>query len=247
MTTLSVNVNKIATLRNSRGKNQPDLIKTVKNLGDFGVKSLTVHPRPDRRHILYEDVRQIKKAKLPGMEFNVEGYPSPAFLSLMEEIRPDQCTLVPDPPGVLTSQEGWSIKSCFDFLKEILKTLKKCSIRTSLFLDPFAFNEEEMNALTALAPDRVELYTEAYADNYFSYKKEKIINVYIQVAHLLIKKGIDLNAGHDLNLINLPWFLKKMPPIKEVSIGHALICESLYEGLETVVKKYLKICSNTLT
>ena len=247
MTRLSVNVNKIATLRNSRGKNQPDLIEAVKKLIHFGVKGITVHPRPDGRHILYTDVRNIKTLLTThkDVEMNVEGYPTTEFLQLMEEVQPDQCTLVPDPPTALTSNAGWSVQQNFDFLNSILATLKKNKIRTSLFIDPFTLTEKELLSLSQLMPERAELYTEAYATAYCTPQKETATQVYVHAAEKLIKKKIEINAGHDLNLYNLPWLLKKIPQIKEVSIGHALICESLYQGLKTVVQQYLKICKNT--
>ena len=278
MTRLSINVNKIATLRNSRGKNQPDLMEVVKKLINFGVKGITVHPRPDGRHILYQDVRDIKqylnpmdfmcsssektpaseKSKKPPqsadrdstktkieVELNVEGYPSANFLQLMKEVRPDQCTLVPDAPSVLTSNAGWHIQENADFLKSVLKFLKKHKIRTSLFIDPFTLTEKEIDTLKHLQPDRGELYTETYASAYFTTQKEAITDTYILAAENLTNQGIRVNAGHDLNLDNLAWLLKKIPQIQEVSIGHALICESLYHGLETVVNKYLAICSKS--
>ena len=246
MTRLSVNVNKIATLRNSRGKNQPDLMEVVKKLVGFGVKGITVHPRPDGRHILYTDVLDIKgylKTKTE-VELNVEGYPSTDFLQLMEEIQPNQCTLVPDTPSVLTSNAGWKVQENTDFLKPVLESLKKNNIRTSLFIDPFTLTEEELHALGHLQPDRGELYTETYASAYFTTQKETITHTYSEAAGKLVNKGINVNAGHDLNLDNLAWLLEKIPQIKEVSIGHALICESLYQGLETVVRKYLAICQS---
>ncbi len=244
MTRLSVNVNKIATLRNSRGKNQPNLVEAVKKLIHFGVTGITVHPRPDGRHILYKDVRQIKKQlkKHPKVELNVEGYPSAEFMTLIEEVKPAQCTLVPDSEVVLTSNAGWKIQKNFPLLEHILKVLKKNKIRSSLFIDPFTFKKKELELLVELMPKRVELYTEAYANAFFTREKDHVIRTYISTAKKLINHGLELNAGHDLNLNNLTWFLKKIPHIKEVSIGHALICESLYQGLETVVKKYLKIC-----
>ena len=247
MITLSVNVNKIATLRNSRGKNQPNLMEAVKKLVHFGVKGITVHPRPDRRHILYKDVRDIKQFLqlcAETVEMNVEGYPRSDFLSLMEETQPDQCTLVPDAPSVLTSNAGWKIQENFDFLQSVLRTLKKNKIRTSLFIDPFTLTEKEMNFLNQLKPERVELYTEAYATAYLTSQKEVVTQTYINAARKLSGMGIGLNAGHDLNLDNLAWLLTKIPQIKEVSIGHALICESLYQGLQNVIKKYLNICQS---
>ncbi|MDE0519059.1 MAG: pyridoxine 5'-phosphate synthase [Oligoflexia bacterium] len=246
MTRLSVNVNKIATLRNSRGKNQPNLMEAVKKLIGFGVKGITIHPRPDGRHILYQDVRDIKQylKVQKEVELNVEGYPSTDFLQLMEEIGPDQCTLVPDAPTTLTSNAGWRVQENKDFLHSALASLKKNNVRTSLFIDPFTLTEKELHTLSYLQPDRGELYTETYASAYFTPQKESVIRTYIEAAEKLMNQGIRVNAGHDLNLDNLAWLLKKIPQIKEVSIGHALICESLYQGMETVVHKYLAICLN---
>ena len=246
MTRLSVNVNKIATLRNSRGKNQPHLMEAVEKLIHFGVKGITVHPRPDGRHILYTDVREIKQflKKHTRVEMNVEGYPSSDFLQLIEEVKPQQCTLVPDPPTALTSNAGWTVQENFHFLKKVLLSLKKNKIRSSLFIDPFTLTEKELSFLNLLKTDRVELYTEAYATAYGSPKQNTVTQVYMESAQKITQLGIGLNAGHDLNLNNLGWILKKIPQIKEVSIGHALICESLYRGLETVVKEYLAICNS---
>ncbi len=245
MTRLSVNVNKIATLRNSRGKNQPNLMEVVKKLTHFGVKGITVHPRPDGRHILYSDVRDIKKflKTQDRVEMNVEGYPSSSFLQLIEEIQPDQCTLVPDAPAVLTSNAGWKIQENYVLLKPILESFKKNKIRVSLFMDPVALTEKELSALSLLQPARVELYTEAYASAYPTIQKSNVTRIYVEAAKKLIAQGMELNAGHDLNLDNLTWFLEQIPQVKEVSIGHALICESLFEGLKNVVQKYMRICS----
>ena len=246
MARLSVNVNKIATLRNSRGKNQPNLMEVVEKLVDFGVKGITVHPRPDGRHILYTDVRDIKQflRTTTYVEMNIEGYPSSDFLQLIEEVKPDQCTLVPDPPTALTSNAGWAVQENHDFLKTVLLSLKKNKIRSSLFIDPFTLTKKELSALKSLNTDRVELYTEAYADAYDSPKQNTVTQVYVEAAHKTSELGIELNAGHDLNLKNLAWLLKVIPQIKEVSIGHALICESLYRGLKTVVREYLTICDS---
>ena len=245
MVRLSVNVNKVATLRNARGKNQPNLIEVVQDLISFGVQGITLHPRPDGRHILYEDVRQIAKLLQahPTVELNVEGYPSPQFLKLIEDVTPHQCTLVPDPPSVLTSNAGWAIQKNFDLLKNTLASLKKNKVRTSLFLDPQNVNTKELTALTQLKPERAELYTEAYAQAYNTDQREQVTHTYTRLALSLVKQGTQVNAGHDLNLNNLSYLLYRVPQIKEVSIGHALICEALYQGLEVVTKKYLKVCA----
>ena len=244
MVTLSVNINKIAVLRNARGKNEPNLTEAVEKLMGWGVKSITVHPRPDGRHILYEDVREIKQlVSSKRVELNVEGYPSSDFLQLMEEVKPDQCTLVPDAPSVLTSNAGWKVEQNFNFLKPILESFKKQKIRSSLFIDPFTWTEKESQALKQLKPDRAELYTEAYAKAYAEKRQTPVVvEVYAKTAKQCAKNGIGINAGHDLNLDNLAYLLEKVPEIKEVSIGHALISEALYTGLETTVKKYLAIC-----
>ena len=245
MAKLSVNVNKIALLRNSRGENKPCLLAVLKNLINLGVTGITVHPRPDGRHILYEDVREIQRflKNLKSIEFNVEGFPSTEFLQLMREARPAQCTLVPDGPNALTSNAGWAFHEHFSLLQQTLSFLKQNKIRSSVFLDPFTFSEQEEKALQKLTPDRVEFYTKAYADSYHTKNRQKVINVYIAAGKKIQALGIGLNAGHDLNQDNLGFFLKNLPSVKEVSIGHALICSALYDGLEKVCKNYLKICA----
>lgn len=244
MVRLSVNVNKIATLRNARGTDQPNLLSVVKDLISFGVRGITVHPRPDKRHILYEDVRAIQNVlQKEDVEFNVEGTPNPVFLKLLQEVKPHQCTLVPDGPNVLTSESGWNFQSQFNILQETLNFLRQQNIRSSVFLDPFTFDEKEQEALSLLKPDRAELYTKAYADSFHTAQRQKITHVYHSVGDKVQNLGIALNAGHDLNRENLTFFLKSVTGIQEVSIGHALICEALYEGLEKVCKDYLRICN----
>ncbi len=244
MAKLSINVNKIATLRNARGKNIPDLLTVVKDLISFGTKGITLHPRPDRRHIFYEDVIKIKEilTKHKDVEFNIEGFPSPEFLKLIEEAQPTQCTLVPDPPDALTSNAGWRFQENFDYLKNVLAFLKKKNIRSSVFLDPLTCNPTEQESIARLHPDRVELYTEAYASHYHGDQRESLTNVYLKLSHSINEQGIGINAGHDLNLENLAYLLEKIPLIQEVSIGHALICEALYLGLKKTVETYVKIC-----
>ena len=247
MVTLSVNVNKIATLRNSRGADAPCLMNVVSDLLKWGVQGVTVHPRPDGRHILYQDVREIKKnindAHCNNVEFNVEGYPSKDFLNLIEEVRPRQCTLVPDPPEALTSNEGWILKKNFSFLQEVLARLKKISVRSSLFIDPLNFDDKELNFLEKLFPNRVEFYTGAYAQSFLQEKKayQEVLNSYKKLAQKIQKIGIGVNAGHDLNQKNLPLLIQHLPFIKEVSVGHAFICEALYQGMETTLKNYTQI------
>ena len=247
MVKLSVNVNKIATLRNSRGSNQPCLEQVVKDLIQWKVFGITVHPRPDGRHILYQDVRKISKLCSRHAELNIEGRPSPAFMRLISQTRPHQCTLVPDSPQVLTSDQGWNLKENFNFLKKTLNNLRKKQIRSSLFIDPLTFQDGPL--LKTLAPDRVEIYTGAYAKLYDKYRQKKaswpqvqrVLKIYKKFAGQVLSEGIQLNAGHDLNQKNLKTLVQHLPDLKEVSIGHALICESLYDGLRATLKNYLNI------
>ena len=248
MTSLSVNVNKIATLRNSRGGENPNLVKMCRDIISFGAHGITVHPRPDERHIKKSDVYDIaellKQHNLihpDKIEFNMEGYPSEEYLNLVAEIKPDQATLVPDPPEVLTSNAGWKIKEQLDFLKEVNKRLKNLGVRVSLFIDPFQFSSEDLSGLQQIGCDRIELYTEKFATDFKTNNRVTTTLKYKQVAQLCEAKGVEVNAGHDLDLQNLGFLLQQIPQIREVSIGHAMICEALYEGYETVLKKYLDI------
>lgn len=231
MTKLSVNINKIATLRNARGGNLPDLIKMALDIESFGAEGITVHPRPDERHIRYQDVRDLKP--ILSTEFNIEGYPSKEFISLVREIKPHQITLVPDPPGAITSNSGWDTIKHKAFLSEIISDMKTYS-RVSVFVNPaedMVFGAKEIGA------DRVELYTEAYARDY-SKNKEEAIKEYVIAAKAAEKASLGLNAGHDLNLENLEYFKNMIPNLLEVSIGHALICDSLYYGIKNTVELY---------
>ena len=231
MTKLSVNINKIATLRNARGGNLPDLIKMALDIESFGAEGITVHPRPDERHIRYQDVRDLKP--ILSTEFNIEGYPSKEFISLVKEIKPHQITLVPDPPGAITSNSGWDTIKYKTFLSEIISDMKTYS-RVSVFVNPaedMVFGAKEIGA------DRVELYTEAYARDY-SKNKEEAIKEYVIAAKAAEKASLGLNAGHDLNLENLEYFKNMIPNLLEVSIGHALICDSLYYGIKNTVGLY---------
>lgn len=231
MTRLSVNINKIATIRNARGGNNPDLIKAAKDIELFGAQGITVHPRPDERHIRYSDVRNLKP--ILQTEFNIEGNPTEDFIRLIEEIKPTQVTLVPDAHNVLTSNAGWNTIKNKDFLTDVIARLKQIS-RVSIFVDP----EEEMVAGAKICgADRVELYTESYARNYII-DKEKAIAPYIKAAKEASHQNLGLNAGHDLDLINLEYFQKNIPNLLEVSIGHALICDALYFGLENTIQMY---------
>mgnify|MGYP000700976950 CR=1 FL=1 len=234
MIRLSVNINKIATLRNARGGNTPDVIEAAKRLESFGAQGITVHPRPDERHIRYADVRAL--TKVVSTEFNVEGNPNQNFIDLVLEARPAQVTLVPDAEDVLTSNAGWDTVKHKDFLKEVLFKFKANNIRTSIFVDP---ELEMVQGAADLGADRIELYTESYAQGY-SKDKVKAIQPYVICAEEAKKLGLGINAGHDLSLENIEFFAEKLPFIDEVSIGHALISEALYDGLEPVVKSYLK-------
>lgn len=233
MTKLSVNVNKIATLRNSRGGNVPNVVNVAEDIERFGAQGITVHPRPDERHIRYQDTRDL--AKIVTTEFNVEGNPNPKFMDLVLETRPTQVTLVPDAVDAITSNAGWDTLKHAEFLTEIITQFKKAGIRTSIFVDPVVSMIEGAKATGA---DRIELYTESYAQE-FPVNKEKAIAPFISAALRANQLGIGINAGHDLSLENIQYFKSQIPGLLEVSIGHALICESLYLGLENVVNMYV--------
>ena len=234
MTRLSVNINKIATLRNARGGNLPDVLKAAMDCESFGAQGITVHPRPDERHIRYQDAREIRP--VVKTEFNIEGYPSTKFVTLVCEVKPDQVTLVPDPPNAITSNAGWDTITNRIFLADVIKKFKDKGIRTSIFID--ADSKMIENAVETGA-DRVELYTEAYAINYPADKK-KAIAPFIEAAKTANSVGLGLNAGHDLDLNNLKYFAQNIPELLEVSIGHALISDALYFGLENTVQLYLR-------
>jgi len=233
MTKLSVNINKIATLRNARGGNIPNVLTVAVDCQKFGAQGITVHPRPDERHIRYQDVRDIKS--FITTEFNIEGYPSLKFIDLVLEVKPDQVTLVPDSPDALTSNQGWDIIKNLSFLKEIITDLKKAGIRTSLFLDTDLKNIENS---VKTGTNRIELYTGPYA-KYFPDNREKAIEPFVKAAVTANNIGLELNAGHDLNLDNLKYFYNNIPGLLEVSIGHALISDALYFGLEKTIQLYL--------
>lgn len=234
-TRLSVNINKIATLRNSRGGNNPDLIKMALDIERFGAQGITVHPRPDERHIRYQDVRDLKK--VIQTEFNIEGNPKEdKFVQLVLESKPAQVTLVPDASGQLTSNHGWDTKSEKPFLTKIIQLFKDAGIRVSVFVDPVV---EIIYGAKDCGTDRVELYTEAYAHDFFK-NKETAISAYRKAAVEAQKNGLGLNAGHDLDLNNLKYFSETIPGLMEVSIGHALICDALIYGLQNTVSLYLR-------
>lgn len=234
MVKLSVNINKIATLRNSRGGSNPNLLRVAMHCEQFGAQGITVHPRPDERHIRYQDVIDLKK--IVTTELNVEGYPDKRYMDLIEHVRPTQATLVPDPPDALTSNTGWDTISQYDFLKEIIQQLKTWGVRTSIFVNP---EEKYIEGASRVETHRIELYTEPYAVNYF-FNKEKAVQPYKTAAELADRLSIGVNAGHDLSLHNLRYLKQNLPQLAEVSIGHALICDALYLGLENTIQLYLK-------
>lgn len=238
MTKLSVNINKFATLRNSRGGNNPDVVKAAIDAQRFGADGVTVHPRPDERHIRYEDVRQIKKI-IPiaiGTEFNIEGNcTEQKFVDLVLETKPDQVTLVPDALGQLTSDHGWDTIKNKDYLQNIIAVFKKAGIRVSIFVDP---DIKMVEGAAATGTDRIELYTEGYAKQFAAGNKEQAVAPYVAAAQKAKQLGLGLNAGHDLDLQNLQYFKQQIPWLDEVSIGHALICDALYLGFENAVQLY---------
>ncbi len=233
MTKLSVNINKIATLRNARGGNNPDVLQVALNCEAFGAQGITVHPRPDERHIRYADVRALRP--LLTTEFNIEGYPSPDFCDLVCEVKPAQVTLVPDKPDQLTSNQGWDTKTHRDFLHDIVLRFREAGIRTSVFISALPEMAEQAKFLGA---DRVELYTEPYAAGYAA-NREAAIAPFVQTAKVCKDLGLGLNAGHDLSLQNLAFYKQCIPQTDEVSIGHALVCDALYLGLAETIRRYL--------
>ena len=234
MTKLSVNINKVATLRNSRGGDVPNLLKVASDLQSYGAEGITVHPRPDQRHIRYDDAYALPK--IVNTEYNIEGNPIPDFVKMVMEIRPTQVTLVPDAIDALTSNAGWDTHTHLDFLKKTIDQFKQVGIRTSIFVDP---DVKIIEGAFETGSDRIELYTEAYAD-IFTQNPEQAIAPYIKAAERANELGIGINAGHDLNLENIEYFAKNIPNLLEVSIGHALVCESLYLGFENVIPMYLQ-------
>ncbi len=234
MTKLSVNINKIATLRNSRGGNNPDVVKTAIDVQRFGADGVTVHPRPDERHIRYNDVKEIKK--IIRTEFNIEGNcTEQKFVDLVLEAKPDQVTLVPDTLGQITSDHGWDTIKNKDYLREIINVFQSVKIRVSIFVDPVV---EMVEGAAATGTDRIELYTEGYARLYATGNRQQAIEPYVAAAKKAIELGLGLNAGHDLDLHNLKFFKENIPWLDEVSIGHALICDAIYLGLENTVQLY---------
>ena len=234
MLRLSVNINKIATLRNARGGNTPDLCKMAQDCESFGAQGITIHPRPDERHIRYSDVYDLKP--LVRTEFNIEGYPSRDFIDMVCEVKPHQVTLVPDGPDVLTSNAGWNTIDNQDMLIDILKEFNNNGIRTSLFIES---DEKMIESAAKTGADRIELYTESYAEGY-SNNKEEAAKPFMRAAQVANESGLGVNAGHDLSLENLRYFVRHVPNLKEVSIGHALISDALYFGIDNTIKMYLR-------
>jgi pyridoxine 5-phosphate synthase len=234
MTKLSVNINKFATLRNARGGNNPDIQKVTTDIQSFGAEGVTVHPRPDERHIRYQDVLDI--APLITTEFNIEGYPDRQWLDLVLKVKPTQATLVPDAPNVLTSNAGWDTIKHQSFLKEVVAELKNAGIRVSLFTDT---SQETIEGAAKTGTDRIELYTEPYA-HHFNQNPLNAVTPYKKAAEIALSLGLGINAGHDLSLENLYYFHQSVPHLLEVSIGHALVCDALYLGLENTIQLYLR-------
>lgn len=233
MTRLSVNINKIATLRNARGSNNPDVVKTAMDCERFGAEGITVHPRPDERHIRYSDVMHLKD--VVKTEFNIEGYPDQRYMKTIREVKPAQATLVPDGPDVITSNAGWDTIKHQTFLKDIVAELKSYGTRVSIFVNP---NPTFAEGAAKVGADRIEMYTEPYAQQYLS-NPEKAIAPYVQCAKSAHACGLGINAGHDLDLNNLRFLKQGIPYLDEVSIGHALVCDALYYGLENTIQMYL--------
>jgi pyridoxine 5-phosphate synthase len=236
MTRLSVNINKIATLRNARGGNNPDVVKVAIDCERFGAQGITVHPRPDERHIRYADVINLKK--VVKTEFNIEGYPDERYLKLIKEVKPAQATLVPDEPDAITSNAGWDTLKHSSFLKEVVQHIKSLGVRVSVFVDP---SPRMVEGAAKVSADRIELYTEPYAQEY-RLSREVAVKPYIECGSIARKAGLGVNAGHDLDLNNLKFLVQSIPDLDEVSIGHALVCDALYYGLENTVQLYLKQC-----
>lgn len=231
-TSLSVNINKIATLRNARGENNPDLLKVALDCERFGADGITVHPRPDERHVKQCDVYQLRPAL--KSEFNIEGYPSPEFMDLVLKVKPAQVTLVPDAPDALTSSAGWIIGEHFDFLTATVNALHEAGIRSSIFVGT---DIDNILLAAKTGTDRVELYTKPYADDFFS-NPDKAVTPFVEASRAAHKVGLGVNAGHDLSLQNLRFFAQSVPFLNEVSIGHALICDALYMGLNETIRSY---------
>lgn len=236
MTRLSVNINKIATLRNARGGNNPDVLKVAIDCERFGAEGITVHPRPDERHIRYNDVMGLKD--IVKTEFNIEGYPDQRYMTIIRDVKPAQATLVPDPPDAITSNAGWNTVEYAMMLNELIKEIKSYGVRVSVFVDP---DPRMVEGAAKAGADRIELYTEPYAHEYHR-DRTKAVRPYVESAKVASDAALGINAGHDLDLNNLRFLTQSIPHLDEVSIGHALVCDALYYGLENTIQLYLKQC-----
>lgn len=230
-TKLSVNINKIATLRNARGHNKPNVVDWAKKIESYGAQGITIHPRPDQRHITFKDVYDLKQ--VVQTEYNIEGYPNEHFCKMILDVKPTQVTLVPDEPGQLTSDHGWDVKKHEEFLSQVISNFKEAGIRTSIFLDP---NPELIEQVARIGADRIELYTESYA-----VKRQEVLNDFSKTSEAASSYGVGVNAGHDLDLNNLKEFVHTVPNVLEVSIGHALISDALEYGMKSTIEKYLSL------
>ena len=234
---LSVNINKVALIRNSRGGNLPNLKQIAIDCEKFGADGITVHPRPDQRHVRYDDLQVLKEVNTT--EFNIEGYPNTEFIHIVKQVKPHQCTLVPDPPGVLTSDDGWDIPNNSELLRDVISELKAEGVRVSLFMLP---DERLMQGAADVGADRVEFYTGEYAHNYQA-DRELAVSSHRLAAKAAVQSNLGVNAGHDLNLENLQYYCQQVPQLMEVSIGHALISDALYYGLQNTIMMYRKLCN----
>jgi len=237
-TRLSVNINKVALIRNARGGNRPDLIQFAKDCESYGAQGITVHPRPDERHIRYDDLAKLKD--IVQTEFNIEGYPNRKFIDAVCAVCPDQVTLVPDPPGVLTSSEGWDTVAQLELLQEVISEFKSKGIRVSIFLEA---TEEDVHNAVKTGTDRVEFYTGKYAAGYYD-NREAAVKAHVLAAQAASRLGLGINAGHDLDLDNLKYYAEKVPELLEVSIGHALVSDALYYGIQNTISMFLRQLSN---
>jgi pyridoxine 5-phosphate synthase len=237
MSKLSVNINKVATIRNARGGSIPNVVQFAIDCERFGADGITVHPRPDERHITTQDAYDLKE--VVKTEYNIEGYPDERFMKLIHDIRPTQATLVPDPPGVLTSNAGWDTVTHFDFLKKICEEIKALGVRTSIFIEP---NAEMISNAAKLGVDRIELYTGPYAED-FPHNREEAVKAYAEATKHAVSLGLGINAGHDLSLENLKFFKESLVQLDEVSIGHAIISDALYLGIENTIQRYKLLLS----
>lgn len=239
MTNLSVNINKVATLRNARGENVPDVVKFACDCERFGADGITVHPRPDERHIKRNDVFQLRP--IVKTEFNIEGYPTDEFMDLVLKVKPEQVTLVPDAPDALTSSAGWDVEANMEFLSGIVDRLRDAGIRTSIFVGT---DVDNIKAAARTGTDRVELYTKPYADEY-GHNSEAAVAPFVEASRAAHQAGLGVNAGHDLNLENLKYFHESLPYLNEVSIGHAIVCDALYLGIEETIRRYKECLGRT--